>query len=648
MPLTAADHLQAGLAEHRSGNLAVAARHYCKTLEQAPSDADAMHLLGLLLSEQGEHGRALTLLSRAVELRPNAVYLANLGLACRRAGDLEAAIAAYREALRLSPRHAPALGKLGRALIDAGRLEEAEQTVEQALAIDAFNPELYNVLGHARAVRKDYAQACAAFARAIALDPTFTEARGNLAAAMLHLGHAEACNGAWESAASIYGEARELAPDLATAWYHAGLAAMALNRPEEAGGHYRQALAREPAYAEAHNNLGHLQQATGDVKGAIESYERALAAQPGYIDARYNLALTLQNSGRISQAEAQYGVLLEHEPAHADALSNLAGVRLGQNRIEEAKRLLERALTHKPTHVDARWNLSLAHLATGDFARGWPLYETRIEHPAFPKREFACPRWQCEPLAGKRILVWAEQGLGDTIQFMRYLPPLAASGAHVIFEVQERLEPFLTPLLSSHPAIEVRARGVDVAPVDFHIPLLSLPGRIEGIPPVWQPGTVEAASFAELAGRKIGLCWGGHPHHVKGKHRSVPLAALAPLGTVPGLCFVSLQRGSQETELDALTGPWKPARVEAENGGIAELASVVAGLDLVITVDTMMAHLAGTLGKPVWTMLPFAADWRWMLDREDTPWYPSMRLFRQPAAGDWQAVIARMRAELAG
>ena len=646
MLLTSADHLQAGLAEHRAGNLSAAALHYCKTLEQAPSDADALHLLGLLLSEKGEHGRALALLSRAVELRPNAVYLANLGLACRRAGDVEAAITAYHEALRLNPRHAPTLGKLGRALIEAGRPAEAERTLEQALLVNGFDPELHNVLGHAHAATEDYANARIRFSRALTLDPAFAEARDNLASALLRLGHIEACNGQWDSAGALYSEARQLAPGLANAWYHSGLAAMALNRPAEAAAHYRQAITLEPAYAEAHNNLGHVQQAAGDTAAALQSYERALLIRPGYLDARYNLALTLQNSGRISQAETHYGLLLEQDPAHADTLNNMGGIRLGQNRLHDAKRYLERALTDKPTHVDARWNLALAHLTMGDFALGWPLYEARLEQPSFPQRQFECPRWRGESLTDKRIFVWAEQGLGDTIQFMRYLPLLTAAGAQVVFEVQERLRPFLAPLLSTQSGIEVRARGAAPETTDWHIPLLSLPGTHGGIPPVWQPGIVSPAPLSHLPGRKIGLCWAGHPHHVKGKHRSIPLAQLAPLGDLDGITLLSLQRGPQEAEVNELTGSWRPVRAEAEDGGIADLASIIAGLDLVITVDTMVAHLAGTLGKPVWTLLPFAADWRWMLDREDSPWYPGMRLFRQPAAGDWASVVNRLLREL--
>ncbi|MEP7361702.1 MAG: tetratricopeptide repeat protein [Acidobacteriota bacterium] len=643
MPLNAAESLQAGLAEHRAGNLAAAALHYCKTLESAPSNADALHLLGLLLSEQGEHGRAMALLSRAVELSPNLVYVANLGLALRRAGDLQGAIAAYREALKLNPSHSGTLGKLGCALIEAGEHTEAESVLLLAVMGDQRNPELCNALGHARASQQRFAEARLDFERALALDPGYEEAAANLAQALLHLGHAEAMKPDWDAARAYYEAASRHAASLAAAWYHRGLAATALQHPDEARDCYQRAISLDFNYAEAHNNLGHLLQAAGDTKAAIRAYELALAIRPGYVDAQYNLAITLQNSGRVSDAEQQYENLLIREAGHADARNNLGGIRLGQNRVVEAIAEFELALQNKPTHIDARWNLGLAHLGLGDFARGWPLYETRLEQPTFPRRDFDCPRWTGQPLTGRTLYVWAEQGLGDTIQFVRYLPLLTGAGARVILEVQPRL----TPLLERFPGIVVRARGSEPVRADFHIPLLSLPGCFDVIPPPWFPVEIAPADLGGGNRKKVGLCWAGHPDHTKGRHRSISLKQLAPLAELPGFEFFSLQRGPQASETGTLTGSWRPLQVETEDGGIAELASIVAGLDLIITVDTMVAHMAGTAGKPVWTLLPFAADWRWMLDREDSPWYPSIRLFRQTTPGDWAFVVERVRDRLA-
>ena len=651
MPLTAAESLAAGLAEHRAGNLAGAAMHYCRTLETAPGQTDAMHLLGLLLSEQGEHGRALGFLSRAVELHPNAVYLANLGLALRRAGDLAGALSAYRQALALQPDHAPTLDKLGRALIDAGRYSEAEAALGQASLADGCNAGLRNALGRARAEQGRHAEARMDFEAALDLDPAYEEAARNLAGALLHLSHDAAGGGDWQRALTLIEEACRRAPALAQAWYGRGLAASVLRRLEESRQCYEQAIALHFNYAEAHNNLGHVLEALSRPREAMQAYERALAIRPGYTGAEYNLALSLQNAGRLREAEALYETLLAREPGHADARNNLGGIRLGENRWQEAAAEFAVALTHKPTHGEARWNLALSHLAQGDFERGWPLYEARLEQPGFPRRDFDCPRWTGEELAGLTICVWAEQGLGDTIQFMRYLPALLQRGARVSFEVQERLAPFLARVLEAD-RVRVVARGGAVPQADYHVPLLSLPLLAGGnqVAPVWLPGRIEAAPLGGGSGRparrRVGLCWAGHPHHVKGRARSMPLAALAPLLALEEFEFVSLQRGPQAAECDDLPDGLRLHAAEREEGGIAELAAIVASLDLVITVDTMVAHLAGTLGRPVWTLLPFAADWRWMGERTDTPWYGTMRLFRQTRPGDWAGVAGRVAEEL--
>lgn len=642
MPVTADESLAAGLAEHQAGNLAVAARHYCATLDQAPDNANALHLLGLVLSEQGEAGRALSFLARAVQLNPNATFVANLGLALRRAGDLEGAIGAYREALRMQPHHAPTLGRLGRALIDAGQVEEAESVLLRAAAQQPADAELRNALGHARAAQKRYAEARADFGAAVALDPSFTEAAENCARAHLHCGHLAAQDNDWPAAREQYAEACRLHAAWAEAWYHRGLAASALRLLTEARDCYERAIDLSFDYAEAHNNLGLVFQAEGREQEALRAYQRALAIRPGYADAQYNLALTLQNSGCVYEAKSQYESLLEIDPGHADTLNNLGGIYLGENRLGEAVTHFESALTSKPTHIDARWNLSLARLSLGDFRRGWPLYETRMEQPGFPRRDFSCPRWRHQKLEGKRLCVWSEQGLGDTIQFLRYLPLLLDTGAHVVFEVQPRLYPLLRQLAG----VEVIARGETLPALDFHIPLLSLGGCFEQIPPVWFPVEIPPSATPLPAGYRVGLCWAGHPAHVQGRKRSIPLATLAGLASVDGVSLFSLQRGPAEAEIEALSGSWRPHGIETEEGTIADLASILSGLDLVITVDTMVAHLAGTLGRPVWTLLPFAADWRWQLEREDSPWYPGMRLFRQPAPGDWTAVSERVAFEL--
>jgi tetratricopeptide (TPR) repeat protein len=428
--------------------------------------------------------------------------------------------------------------------------------------------------------------------------------------------------------------AAEADPACVTAWFHLGVAALVKQSPETAYEAFRRAADLDPLCYEAWNNLGDLEIARGRMEEAVHCYRRSIAANPAYVPARYNLGIALQNDGRTEEAAREYEDLLKIDPEHADTLNNLGAVRLGQNRLDEAIQNLTRALQSNPDHVDACWNLGLARLALGDFQKGWAGYEARLRQPGFPARSFQAPRWSGEPAEGKRIFVWAEQGLGDTIQFMRYLPLLWEMGAEVVFEVQDRLAPLFGDLAVP--------RGGEAAGVDFHSPLLSLPRFFPGIPAVWRPGCFPSPSPANRERKRIGICWGANVNHSKARHRSVPLRTLLPLAGAAGCEFVSLQGGPQRSELEEIAGEWKIGTPERPDGSVADLAGIIAGLDLVISVDTMVAHLAATIGVSTWTLLPYAADWRWQLGREDSPWYPAMRLFRQREPGGWPEVAAQV------
>lgn len=565
MPAT--ESLAEAAQAHHRGEWNHAERIYREILESNPVDPSALHLLGLLLSERGDHEHALPLLSLSLQLHPRpaeaAAWVCNLGLATERAGRLDLAFRSFREAARLDKAYGEALVRFGRRRCEAG---------DNASGAEAFR------------------------------------------------------------------SATEFDPESVLGWFHYGVAAMIERDFDSARCAFQQATRIDPASHESWNNLGDLEAARGAPAAAIACYRRAIAASPAYIPARYNLGLILQNCERTVESEAEYHALLDLDPRHADTLNNLGAIYLSRNRVREALDTLRAGVAADPNHVDCRWNLGLAHLALGDYRRGWARYEARLEQPGFPKREFAIPRWSGEDPAGRTIHVWAEQGLGDTIQFLRYLPMLTAKGARVTFEVQDRLLPLMPKL--------ARRRGDVPAEAEFHCPLLSLPALIEGIPPVWDPFALGTAPEFSLPGLKVGLCWGANPDHVKGRHRSMHLLELAGLGGIPGYSFVALQRGPQLAELGQSGGLWKPHCVESEGGTIADLAAVIRTLDLVISVDTMIAHLAATLGKATWVMLPFAADWRWGLEREDSPWYPTMRLFRQNAPGDWTGVVTRVRTAL--
>lgn len=610
-----------------------------------------LHLQGIQASQAGRHEEAVKLLRELIQRQPEQpVYHANLGLAFARLGDLPQSIHSYRTALQYRPHHGPTLAKLGRVLASADRTEEALAAFRGAIASDAGDPDTWNALGAAYANMGRFEEACASFERALMLDPTYEEAHNNHFNAICRLGEAAVREKAWDRARGLWERAAAARPSSFDAHYNLGFSLSALKQPERACECYERALAVRPGDAKALNNLAHVRLACGDAETALACLEGALASDPTYVDAAYNLGVTLQTLDRPDEALEAYRNVLKLNPSHADTLNNVGSLLLGMARPEEAIPSFEAAIASAPDHLDARWNLGLAHLALGDFEAGWLAYETRLRKANVPHHDG--PAWAGEDLSGRTLLVWCEQGLGDTVQFLRFLPALKAKGARIIVECQPRLYPLIA---SYADADQVVARGDSLPPYDFQVALLSLPfllkARLETLPAPIGPATLPASTVAgwsaklgEHRGFKVGLCWSGNPMNEKGRHRSANLAILAELAAAPGVEIFSLQRNPDAAEIAG--APWLH-QLESEQDTVLDTACIISQLDLVITVDTMVAHLAASLGRPTWILLHYGADWRWMLKREDSPWYPSARLFRQSKAGDWSGPVKAAAAELA-
>lgn len=536
--------------------------------------------------------------------------------------------------------------------------------------------------------------------RSIALDGSNPAAHANLAAALL-------ANGRAEEAIAHLRRALQLKPDFVEAHYNLGKAWSERGQVDEAMASYRRALQFRADHADAHNNLGNLLKQRGDLDGAIQSYESAIRFQPGLANAHNNLGVALVKKERCDEAIAAYRRAIELKPDFVDAYNNLGCALREVNQLEDAASALRRALALQPdyaevhnnlgnlftdlgrcdeaeasyrraqelkaNYAEARFDQSMLWLLRGDFERGWAQYEARWE--AFPsvQRHFSQPMWEGRSLEGSTILLHAEQGFGDTLHFVRYAPMVAARGGRVVVECQ----PPLKTLVESVAGVsQVIAHGDALPAFDWHCPLMSLPRvfatRVETIPGATPYLAAEATRIAQwrerlrkvverggeemsLARRgawKVGLVWaaGMRPeqqdfHRVQ-RLRSLSLRGLAPLGKVPGVIFVSLQKGPAAMEARTLPAGMTLFDWTEELHDFADTAALVEALDLVITVDTAVAHLAGALGKPVWLMNRFAACWRWMLQREDSPWYPTMRIFRQPKAGDWDSVAQRVAEDL--
>lgn len=460
-----------------------------------------------------------------------------------------------------------------------------------------------------------------------------------------------------EEAIATYTRALRLQPNNADILNARGSSLLALGRPEEALQDYDRAISARPDFAEAFSNRGSALERLERYDAALANYNRALALRPDFVNALYNRGNVLKELRRNDEALASYDRALALSPDHADAHNNRGQVLKDLMRYDEAMAGYDAALAAEPDHVTAHGNAATLRLVTGDFERGWPHYEWRWKKEPLlgADRHFPQPQWRGDvPLAGKTILVSAEQGAGDTIHFCRYVPMLIEAGARVVFEVQPQLRALMADFV---PDAQVIVKGAPLPPFDLHCPLLSLPlafrTRLDTIPAahayLHARAETAAAWKARVGPRRrpwIGLMWSGNPRHERNQERSLPLSTLLPLIDVDAT-FVSLQMEAGDDDAAVLREHGAIVHFGAELGDFARTAGLVAELDLVITVDTSAAHLAGALGRPTWILLSYIADWRWLLERKDSPWYPTARLFRQDEAGAWEGVIARVREALA-
>ena len=462
----------------------------------------------------------------------------------------------------------------------------------------------------------------------------------------------QAALGKSDLALASYDRALALRPDFADALSNRGNTLLALNRFDEALESYDRALVLRPDFAEALSSKGSALEKANRLDEALASYDRALALRPDFTNALYNRGNVLKALKRYGEALASYDHAIALQPGYADAHNNRGQVLKELMRYDEALASYDRALVLQPQNIMVHCNAASLRLLTGDFSRGWADYEWRWmkKSVVLANRILPQPLWLGgETIAGKTILLHSEQGLGDTIQFCRYVPLVAARGAQVIFEVQKPLHALMSDLAG---ATQVISKGSPLSAFDIHCPLLSLPlafgTRLETIPSAKAYLSAPARQSMNWQTRlgakrhpRIGLAWSGNAGHERDRERSIGLRDLLPLLDAEAT-FVSLQKEVRAEDTVVLKERGDILHVADELKDFSDTAALISQLDLVISVDTSVAHLAGALGKPVWILVTYVPDWRWLLNRDDSPWYPTARLFRQPDIDDWESVIARV------
>ncbi len=686
------NHLDA--PQELTGKLTEVALGYQRTLEENPRHPQALVGMSLVALASNQAEAAVQMATAAVEAAPwmGTAWVA-LGQACKAAGRRELAEGAYMQAIRLDGMNELARLGLGELKLATGRVEEGIQEFELALRRKPALVAAHLGMGNALAVTGRNEEALARYQQALSFRPRLPEAdfaagfvlarmgrqkeaearyrralvlRPDFAAAWMNLGGLLREQGREVYAEAALKRAVELRPDLVSGWINLAILERERHRPALAEAHLRRAFEMNPEQVETLIAWCQFRAAEKDLPGAWGWLRWALARDPAQPEAVNMRGILLHTEGLFAEAIEAFDQA--ETLGHSAAPSNRGNALLDMGRMDEALRAHEAAVEHDPNHTGARYNLALTQLRLGDWSHGWPGYEARWSFREVHRmpRKFSQPRWQGESLEGTRILLHAEQGLGDTIQFCRYATLVVARGGFPILQVQEPVERLLRSLAVVRTGqAETALVGKQLPEFDVECPLMSLPAVFGTTPETvpWHGAYLGADPELVLEKRvrfpdvrpsqggqralRVGVAWAGNPGYKADRQRSMEFETLLPLLRSPGVTWVSLQKGPAAQQLPAGIGDVFVWDGSSQDRDLAETGALAATLDLVITTDTSIAHLAGALGKPVWILLPHLGDWRWMQETESTPWYPTARLLRQPTPGNWASVIDRALGELA-
>jgi len=557
-------------------------------------------------------------------------------------GQYEQAEQFYRQVLALAPKHADSLHLLGLILADRGLFSQGLNLISQAIDCNPKFAAYYLNRGLIYKRLNQLNQAVEDYQQAIHIEPRMIEAYCNLGDALLEQQQVDNAIVAYQNALKLNSRHRNACHNLGNAY-------LEKENYQQALACYQNALAIQEC-PETLSNIGVALVGLNRMEEAITYHQKAIQADPNFSKAYSNLGLALNQMNRLAEAEDYYHKALAIEPENAEFYSNLGVNYKDQGKVDEALNCFKKSLDIDPNSSKAQFNEAISLLIKGDFGNGWQKYESRfgLKERLHTDHYFSQPVWQGENFHNKTLFVYVEQGLGDTIQFVRYLPQVAERGGQVIFECQSELIPLLEG--QKHLKIDrIIPRGAPPPYFDYHIAIMSLPRifntTLEFIPSKYAyiiPSLKNLNCIHQNNHKRVGIVWAGGKQHKNDRNRSIPLNYLEPLFANKYIDFYSLQY-ERHDEIQRYDNVFD---LSAHINDFSDTAAIINELDLVLSVDTSVAHLSGAMGKPTLILLPFAPDFRWLLDREDNPWYDNVRLFRQPDIGDWKSVIRRINDEL--
>ena len=665
---------------HQSGLLDQAQNLYRSILKSDPGNAFVLHSLGLLAYQKGQCNEALDLTTHAITANgQNPQFHNTLGVLHESLDQPDRALQSYHRAIALKPDYAEAYNNIAVALESCSKPQQALENCEKAITLCPEYAQAHYTMGYILQTQSRFDEAVDCYKKAINFKPQYVEAHNHLAIVLTE-------QRLYDQAHEYYTRALELAPDYAEVHNNLGILYKLRGESGDAISCYKRALVLEPDFIEAYYNLANVQKDQELYDESMANCEKAISLNPDYADAynvlgiilaekdrnaeaidKYrhaielspndaefynNLGIALKKEIRFEEAMSNYQRAIEIEPDFAQAYYNLANLLRDQNNCDQAVQNYKRAIALKPDYADAHWNLSLAYLLNGDYTKGWKAYKWRRHSDLNIITEFNCsgkPRWEGASFKGKTLFVHHEQGLGDNIQFIRYLPMVKERGGTIVFET-------LGSLVGLFRGLSCIDRLVGYSPdpkapidFDYYTSLLELPNifgtTVETIPanvPYLYADPLKTEYWRNRLNApdfKVGIVWAGSPEHGNDHNRSCTLEHFLPLAEIAGVRLYSLQKGSAAKQLEEFATGDPITDIATEFEDFADTAAAVGNLDLVISVDTSVLHLAGAMGKPTWALIPFAAEWRWMMNRSDSPWYSTMKLFRQTKWGDWNSIF---------